>query len=39
MANTELIQVRIGPKLKKDIEKIFGEIGFNTASAVRMFLK
>jgi DNA-damage-inducible protein J len=39
MANTELIQVRVDKKLKNDIEKIFKEIGFDTASAVRMFLK
>jgi DNA-damage-inducible protein J len=39
MANTELIQVRVDKKLKSDIEKIFKEIGFDTASAVRMFLK
>jgi DNA-damage-inducible protein J len=39
MANTELIQVRVDKKLKGDTEKIFKAIGFDTASAVRMFLK
>ena len=39
MANTELIQVRIDRKLKKDIENVFQKIGFDTASAIRMFLK
>ncbi|MDR2063951.1 MAG: type II toxin-antitoxin system RelB/DinJ family antitoxin [Candidatus Nomurabacteria bacterium] len=39
MANTELVQVRIDPKLKKDVERIFAEIGFDMPSALRMFLK
>jgi DNA-damage-inducible protein J len=39
MANTELIQVRVDKRLKADTEKIFKEIGFDTASAVRTFLK
>ncbi|MDR1300820.1 MAG: type II toxin-antitoxin system RelB/DinJ family antitoxin [Candidatus Nomurabacteria bacterium] len=39
MANTELIQVRVDKKLKNDTEKIFKEIGFSNASAVRTFLK
>jgi DNA-damage-inducible protein J len=39
MANTELIQLRVDKELKVDTEKIFKEIGFDTASAIRTFLK
>jgi DNA-damage-inducible protein J len=39
MAQTSLLQVRIEHSLKQQAEKLFHEIGIDTASAVRMFLK
>jgi addiction module RelB/DinJ family antitoxin len=39
MAQTSLLQVRIEPSLKQQAEKLFHEIGIDTASAVRMFFK
>ncbi len=39
MVQTSLLQVRIEPLLKQQAEKLFHEIGIDTASAVRMFFK
>jgi len=39
MTQTSLLQVRIDPSLKQQAEKLFREIGIDTASAVRMFFK
>jgi DNA-damage-inducible protein J len=39
MAKTSLLQVRIDAELKRDAEKLFEEIGLDTPSAVRLFLK
>lgn len=40
MANkTETVRVRMEPKIKKDAEKIFAELGLSPSDAVTMFYK
>lgn len=36
---TKAIQIRIDPKLKKEAEKIFEEIGLDAPTAVRIFFR
>ncbi len=36
---TQIIQARVEPKLKRDAERIFSEIGLSTTDAFRVFLK
>ena len=36
---TTAIHARIEPKLKKDVEKIFKQIGLSMSDAINMFLK
>lgn len=38
-AKTGYINARVQPKLKKDAEKIFDQIGISTSDAVTVFLK
>jgi DNA-damage-inducible protein J len=37
MANTALVQVRIEPGLKKEVDKILAENGLDAPTAIRMF--
>jgi addiction module RelB/DinJ family antitoxin len=39
MAQTGLIQVRIDEQLKTDAESLFADLGLDTPSAIRLFLK
>jgi DNA-damage-inducible protein J len=39
MVKTSLLQVQIDTELKREAEKLFAEIGLDTSSAVRLFLK
>ncbi len=39
MARDGMIQVRVDSKLKRDADELFTELGLDTASAVRLFLK
>ena len=39
MAKTDNINIRIEPKLKKEVEKTLEELGMNIADAVTVFLK
>ena len=39
MAATALVQVKIEPELKAEVEKCFAEFGMDTSTAIRMFLK
>ena len=39
MAATALIQARIEPELKTEVEKFFAEIGVKTSAGIRMSLK
>ena len=39
MAQTSLIQVRVDDALKKDADNLFAELGLDTPTAIRMFLK
>ena len=36
---TATIQVRVTPALKKDLEKLFDDLGLDTSIAIRIFLK
>jgi len=38
MAQTALLQVRIEEELKKQADKLFANLGFDTSTAVRIFL-
>lgn len=37
--NTTNLTIRVDKKLKKDVEKLFKDIGINTSSAITMFFK
>ncbi|GHU83738.1 hypothetical protein FACS189468_9110 [Spirochaetia bacterium] len=39
MAQTSLLQVRIDTELKQAAEELFADIGLDTSSVVRLFLK
>jgi DNA-damage-inducible protein J len=39
MAQTGLIQIRIDEQLKTDAENLFTDLGLDTPSAIRLFLK
>lgn len=39
MAATALVQAKVEPKLKSEVEKCFKEFGIDTSTAIRMFLK
>ena len=39
MAKTDTLNIRIEPKLKKDVEKTLDDLGMNIADAVTVFLK
>ena len=39
MAKTETINIRIEPKLKKEVEQTLNELGMNIADAVTVFFK
>ena len=39
MAKTETLNIRIEPKLKKDVENTLNDLGMNIAEAVTIFLK
>jgi DNA-damage-inducible protein J len=39
MAQTSLLQVRIDAELKHEAEQLFSDLGLDTPSAVRIFLK
>jgi addiction module RelB/DinJ family antitoxin len=39
MAQTSLLQVRIDTELKKAAEELFADIGLDTSSVVRLFLR
>ena len=39
MAATALVQAKVEPELKSEVEKYFAEFGMDTSTAIRMFLK
>lgn len=39
MAKTDIINIRIEPKLKKEVEETLDELGMNIADAVTIFFK
>lgn len=39
MAKTDILNIRIDPKLKKQVEKTLSELGMNTTEAITIFLK
>lgn len=39
MAQNTLIQVRVEDSLKKDADALFSDLGFDTPTAIRIFLK
>ena len=39
MAQSSLIQIRVDEELKKQAEDLFNDIGLDTPSAIRLFLK
>ena len=39
MAQTALIQVRVDEEFKKEMDSLFADLGFDTPTAIRMFLK
>lgn len=39
MAQNTLIQVRVDDSLKKEADALFSDLGFDTPTAIRMFLK
>ena len=39
MAQTGLIQVRVDESLKKEVDILFADLGFDTPTAIRIFLK
>ena len=39
LVKTEMVHVRIDPRLKKSAERIFTKIGISTTEAIRLFLK
>jgi len=39
MAQTTLIQVRVGEDLKKEADGLFENLGFDMSTAIRIFLK
>ncbi|AEF84065.1 addiction module antitoxin, RelB/DinJ family [Treponema primitia ZAS-2] len=39
MAHSSVIQVRLDTELKKDAESLFSDLGLDTPSAIRLFLK
>jgi DNA-damage-inducible protein J len=39
MAHTAVIQIQIEEKLKKEVDNLFEDLGFDTPTAIRMFLK
>jgi len=39
VAQTALIQVRVDKDLKNDIDELFSNLGLDTSTAIRMFLK
>lgn len=39
MAKTDIINIRIEPELKKNVEQTLNELGMNIADAVTIFLK
>lgn len=38
MSQTAMIQVRVGDELKKAADDLFSDLGFDTPTAIRMFL-
>ncbi len=39
MAKTAMVQARIEPELKREVEKIFRALGMNTTHAISIFFK
>jgi len=39
MSQTALIQVRVDRDLKNEVDELFNSLGFDTPTAIRMFLK
>ena len=39
MSQTSLIQVRVDEKMRREADNLFGDLGFDTPTAIRMFLK
>jgi addiction module RelB/DinJ family antitoxin len=39
MPKSELLQIRVDTKLKQDAENLFADLGLDTPTAVRLFLK
>ena len=39
MAHTSLIQVRVDENIKREVDNLFYDLGFDTPTAIRMFLK
>ena len=39
MARTALIQIRVDEPMKKEVDTLFTDLGFDTPTAIRMFLK
>ena len=39
MAHTAVIQVKLEKELKKDADDLFADLGFDTQTAIRIFLK
>jgi DNA-damage-inducible protein J len=39
LVKTQMVHVRIDPRLKKSAERIFTKIGISTTEAIRLFLK
>ena len=39
MAATTLVQAKVEPELKSEVEKYFAAFGLDTSTAIRMFLK
>ncbi len=39
MAKTDILNIRIEPKLKKEVETTLNDLGMNVAEAVTIFLK
>ncbi|MCP3852769.1 MAG: type II toxin-antitoxin system RelB/DinJ family antitoxin [Gammaproteobacteria bacterium] len=37
MAKTEIVQARIDPEIKHQVEEVFSSIGVNTTEAIRIF--
>ena len=39
LAQTSLIQVRVDDEFKKEVDSLFADLGFDTPTAIRIFLK